>query len=115
MKNITDITKRMIAFRDARDWKQFHTPKDCAVGLVLEATEVLEQFQYMNTEEVAKHIQTHKEDIADELADVMYWVLIMAHDLKIDMIDAVDKKITKTEKKYPIEKAKGNHIKYNKL
>lgn len=114
-KDIKDLTQRIIAFRDARDWKQFHNPKDVALSLVLEAGEVMEHFQWKNKEEMEKHVIENKEDIADELADVLYWVLLMSNDLKIDVLDALEKKIKKNEDKYPVEKAKGKHTKYNKL
>ena len=115
MKNINDLTKRIIAFRDARDWKQFHNPKDIALSLVLEASEVMEHFQWKNKEEIEKYIDINKADIGEELADVLYWVLLMSHDLKIDVLDALEKKIRKNEAKYPVEKSKGKHTKYNKL
>jgi len=115
MKNIEELTKKIIAFRDARDWKQFHNPKDVALSLVLEAGEVMEHFQWKNKEEMEKYIETNKSDIGEELADVLYWVLLMSHDLKIDVLDALDKKIVKNEEKYPVEKAKGRHSKYTEL
>lgn len=115
MDSIKDITEKIIAFRNERDWKQFHNPKDVALSLVLEATEVLEHFQWKNKEEVEKHIIDHKEDIGEELADVFNWVLIMCHDLDIDIIEASEKKIKKNEEKYPVEKAKGKHTKYTEL
>ena len=115
MKNINDLTKRIIAFRDARDWKQFHNAKDLALSLVLEASEVMEHFQWKNKEEIEKYIETNKAEIGEELADVLYWVLLMSHDLKIDVLDALEKKIRKNEEKYPVNKAKGNHTKYTKL
>lgn len=115
MKNINNLTKRIIAFRNARDWKQFHNPKDVALSLVLEAGEVMEHFQWKNKEEIEKYVETNKAEIGEELADVLYWVLLMSHDLKIDVLDALEKKIEKNEKKYPVEKAKGRHAKYNKL
>jgi len=115
MKNINDLTKRIIAFRDARDWKQFHNPKDVALSLVLEASEVMEHFQWKNKEEIEEYIETNKTDISEELADVLYWVLLMSHDLKIDVLVALEAKIRKNEEKYPVEKAKGKHTKYNKL
>ena len=114
-KNINDLTKRIIAFRDARDWKQFHNAKDVALSLVLEASEVMEHFQWKNREEIEKYIETNKADIGEELADVLYWVLLMSHDFKIDVLDALEKKIRKNEEKYPVEKARGKHTKYNKL
>ena len=115
MKNIDDLTKRIIAFRDARNWKQFHNAKDVSLSLVLEAGEVMEHFQWKNKVEIEKYIETNKADIGEELADVLYWVLLMSHDLKIDVLDALEKKIRKNEEKYPVDKAKGKHTKYNKL
>lgn len=115
MKNVQGLTKRIIDFRDARDWKQFHNPKDLALSLVLEAGEVMEHFQWKNKEEMEKYVETNKVEIGEELADVLYWVLLMSHDLKIDILDALEKKIKKNEDKYPVEKAKGKHTKYNKL
>ncbi len=115
MENIEELTKRIIEFRDARDWKQFHNPKDVAISLCLEAAEVLEHFQWKSKEEIEEHIKTNKEHIGEELADVLYWVLLMSHDLDIDILDALDKKIQKNESKYPVEKAKGKHTKYNNL
>lgn len=115
MSDIENFTKRIITFRDAREWKQFHNPKDCALSLVLEASEVMEHFQWKNTEEVKSYINSHREDIGDELADVFYWVLLMSHDMDIDLLGALDRKMKKNEKKYPEDKAKGNHIKYTKF
>ena len=115
MKSIKELTDRIISFRDAREWKQFHNPKDVALSLVLEAGEVMEHFQWKNKEEIEKYIVEAKEDIGDELADVLYWVLLMSHDLKIDVLDALEKKLKKNEAKYPVEKAKGKHTKYTKL
>ena len=106
MSDIQKLTELVIAFRDARDWKQFHNPKDCALSLSLEAAEVLEHFQWKNGEEVSEYIMTHKGDIGEELADVMNWVLILAHDLDIDIIDACERKNMKNIAKYPVEKAK---------
>ncbi len=115
MKIINELTKRIIAFRDARDWKQFHNQKDVALSLVLEATEVMEHFQWKNKKEIKKYVVEAKKEIGEELADVLYWVLLMSHDLDIDVFGALDKKMIKNEKKYPVKKSKGKHTKYNKL
>jgi len=112
MKQLID---RIIKFRDARDWKQFHNPKDVALSLVLEATEVMEHFQWKNQKEIEKYVKTHKIEIAEELADTLYWVLLMSHDLGIDILDSLDKKMIKNEAKYPVAKAKGKHTKYTEL
>jgi len=110
-----EIIKKIIEFRDARNWKQFHNPKDCAISLSLEASEVLEHFQWKSKEEMEEHIKTHKDEIGEELADVLYWILLMSHDLDIDIIDAIEKKMKKNEKKYPVEKSKDKHTKYTEL
>lgn len=115
MNTINDLTQKIIAFRDARDWKQFHNPKDVVLSLVLEASEVMEHFQWKGKSEIKQYIKKHRVDIGEELADVLYWVLLMSYDLKIDIIDALYKKIDKNSKKYPIKKSRGRHTKYNKL
>lgn len=112
---IEKLTERIITFRDARDWKQFHNPKDLALSLVLEASEVLEHFQWKNSKEVEEHVLKNNEQIGDELADVLYWVLLMGHDLDINVLQALDRKMKKNEEKYPVEKARGKHNKYTEL
>lgn len=114
-KNINELVSKIISFRDARDWKQFHNPKDVALSLVLEAGEVMEHFQWKNEEEMEKHAISHREEIGEELADVLYWILLLSFDLKINVLDALEKKIKKNEEKYPIEKTKGNAKKYTEL
>lgn len=115
MDTFKQLAKQLAAFRDARDWKQFHNPKDFSLSLVLEAAEVMEHFQWKNEEEMGKHIETHREEIGDELADVLYCVLLMSHDMGIDLLEALQRKMKKNEAKYPVEKAKGKHTKYTEL
>ena len=115
MSDIAKLTDALVKFRDERDWKQFHNPKDCALSLSLEAAEVLEHFQWKNGEELEKYVIERKIDIAEELADVLYWVLLLSNDLKIDLVEAFEKKMIRNGKKYPVEKAKGRHTKYTAL
>ncbi len=115
MSDIKDLTEKIKQFRDERDWKQFHNSKDVALSLVLEAAEVLEHFQWKSPTEIEEYIKSNKKEIGEELADVLYWVLLMSHDLEIDIKEALKKKIAKNEEKYPVDKAKGKHTKYNKL
>ncbi|MDD5209845.1 MAG: nucleotide pyrophosphohydrolase [Elusimicrobiales bacterium] len=115
MSSIENLTKKIIAFRDARDWAQFHNPKDVAISLSLEAAELLEHFQWKNPAEIAAHLKTHKTEVSEELADILYWVLLLSHDLKIDPLAALSKKLKKNAKKYPVSKAKGRHTKYTGL
>ena len=115
MTNVKTLTKRIIEFRDAREWKKFHRPKDVAIALVLEAAEVIEHFQWKSEAETKKYLRTNKAHVAEELADVLYCVLLMSHDLGIDILDALDRKMDQNEKKYPVEKAKGNAKKYTEF
>ena len=115
MDKIEQALKRMLEFREARDWKQFHNPKDMSLSLVLEAGEVMEHFQWKSQKEVEEYVATHKNEIGEELADTLYWILLMAHDLGIDLFDAMEKKMEKNEAKYPVEKTKGRHTKYTQL
>lgn len=113
--HIEELRSRIIAFRDARDWKQFNTPKDMALSLVLESAELLEHFQWKTGQEIDAYLTTHKDSVGEELADVLYWVLLISHDLGIDPFEALEKKMVKNEAKYPVDKAKGTHAKYTEL
>jgi dCTP diphosphatase len=115
MSDLKKLQEKIVAFRDDRNWKQFHNPKDLAISLSLEASELLEHFQWKSPEEIQAHLAKNKGEVAEELADVLYWVLLIAHDLEIDVVSASQDKMTKNDKKYPIEKAKDNHRKYNEL
>jgi NTP pyrophosphatase (non-canonical NTP hydrolase) len=115
MGDIAKLTEALIKFRDARDWKQFHNPKDCAISLSLEAAEVLEHFQWKGGEGVEAYLKENKDKVGEELADVLYWILLMSHDLGIDIGEAFERKMEKNEQKYPVDKAKGNHAKYTDL
>ncbi len=115
MSSIKQLTEKIIKFRDARNWKQFHNPKDVALSLSLEAGEFMEHFQWKNEKEMEEYIKKNREAIGEELADVLYWVLLASHDLSIDPTIALEKKLKKNKKKYPVEKAKGKHTKYTEL
>jgi dCTP diphosphatase len=115
MTQLEAMTQRIQQFRDARDWKQFHNPKDIALSMMLEAGEVAEHFQWMNADEMRQHAAANKDAIGEELADVLYWVLLLSADLKIDLAEAFDKKLKINESKYPADKARGRHTKYDKL
>lgn len=115
MSELNDMTDRILAFRDRRDWKQFHNPKDLSISLMLEAAEVVEHFQWKSAEEMREHVDKHRDDVGEELADVLYWVLLLSHDIGVDIAAAFSKKMEQNEAKYPVEKAKGNHKKYNQL
>ncbi|MFA6600259.1 MAG: nucleotide pyrophosphohydrolase [Candidatus Omnitrophota bacterium] len=115
MNQIQQITEKIKRFRDERDWMQFHNHKDVALSLVLEAAEVLEHFQWKKPDEVEAHAKACKDEIADELADVAMFLFELADNLEIDLAKAIEIKMAKNARKYPIEKSKGKHTKYDKL
>tara|TARA_B100000242_G_C43003694_1_gene466353 strand:+ start:835 stop:1173 length:339 start_codon:yes stop_codon:yes gene_type:complete len=99
-------------FIKQRDWEQFHDPKNLAISLSLESSEVLELFQWTKDNEINKNKVTN---LKDELADVYYWLLLLADHYDIDIDDALEEKIKKNEKKYPIDKSKGSSEKYSEF
>jgi len=113
--SLSALTKLVLDFRTARDWKQFHTPKELAISLVVESAELLEIFQWKQGQELEAAVAKRRTEIADELADCLHSILLLAHDLKIDMNEALSEKMRKMEQKYPVAKAKGKPRKYNEL
>ncbi|WP_430613423.1 nucleotide pyrophosphohydrolase [Flavobacterium sp. JP2137] len=109
MKNLDQVIQELIAFRDARDWKQFHNSKDLAIALSIEASELLELFLWKGNEE------GNLERLKEELADVMMYALLLADKNQLDMAEIIEAKIKKNNEKYPVEKAKGTAKKYNEL
>lgn len=114
---IAELKKRFIQFRDERDWKKFHNPKDLAVSISIEANELLELFQWKDNAEVEEMLKNPKkmQEIRDELADIVTYCLSASDTLNIDLSEAVTQKLAKSAIKYPVEKAKGNAKKYNEL
>ncbi|MCB9493420.1 MAG: nucleotide pyrophosphohydrolase [Epsilonproteobacteria bacterium] len=115
MEKFDQLKEKMLKFRQDRDWKQFHNPKDMALSLVLEAAEVLELFQWQREHELDAALKEKREQLGDELSDVLFWIVLMANDCDIDLFDAAERKLEKTAKKYPIEKARGVRKKYTEL
>lgn len=115
MDDLKKITEKIKKFRDERDWMKFHNHKDMALSLVLEAAEVLEHFQWKSAEEVIRYGKTHKAELSEELADVAMYLFELADNLGIDLKLAIDKKLRINNRKYPVEKARGKHTKYDKL
>jgi len=113
--SIQEIIAKIRAFRDEREWMQFHDPKSMAASVVIEAGELLEHFQWKNKEEAKEYVKSHKNEIAEEMADVAAYLFEMSDNLGIDLLDAIHKKIEKNAAKYPVEKAKGVHTKYDQL
>lgn len=107
-----ETIQQILQFRDDRDWRQFHTPKDLAISLSLEAAELLEVFQWSGTDLVC----TEKIDkVKEELADVVSYCVLMADACNLDLDEIVLAKLKRNNEKYPVEKAKGNSAKYTEL
>jgi NTP pyrophosphatase (non-canonical NTP hydrolase) len=109
------LLKSALKFRDEREWKQFHSFKDLAVTLALEAAEVLEHAQWKSEKEVHAYLKTHHEHVADELADVLHVLLLLAEHADVDLAKAFEQKMKKNRAKYPVEKARGSAKKYTEL
>lgn len=94
---------------------QFHDPKSMAASISIEAAELLEHFQWRTTEEAEEFVKSNKSEVAEEMADIACYLFEMADNANIDLLEAVQKKIKKNAEKYPVEKAKSTHLKYDKL
>lgn len=108
MDKLEQLKQRIDKFNKDRDWDKFHTPSNLAKSISIEASELLECFQWNDKE-------FDIESVKEELADVMNYCIQMSQVLNVDIIDIINDKMDKTEKKYPVEKAKGVATKYNKL
>lgn len=115
MDRVKEITGKIKKFRDEREWMQFHDPKNMAVSIIIEASELLEHFQWKTKEEVQQYLKANKNDVKEEIADIAMYLFELADNLGIDLIKAMEQKLKKNSKKYPVEKAKGKHTKYTKL
>src|SRR3990172_7221735 len=115
MDDVQQIIEKIKTFRDERDWMQFHDPKNMAVSIVLEASELLEHFQWKDKNEVEQYLKENREAVQDEIADIALYLFELADNLGIDLIRAMEHKLDKNDKKYPAQKARGRHTKYDKL
>ena len=110
-----EVLKRIRQFRDERDWMQFHDPKNLAVSISIEAAELLELFQWKTGEEAVRYAAENKERVSDEMADVAIYLLELADNIGVDLLQAIEAKLRKNAAKYPIEKARGVATKYTDL
>jgi NTP pyrophosphatase (non-canonical NTP hydrolase) len=114
---VSELKQKVKDFAEARDWDQFHNAKDLAIGVITEASELLEHFRFKSVEEFEKMMKdpAKKESISEELADVLIFSLRFAQKYDIDVSSAIVDKLEKSGKKYPVEKAKGSNKKYNEF
>ena len=108
MDKLEILKQRIDKFNKDRDWDQFHTPVNLAKSISIEASELLECFQWSND-------KYNKEDVIEELADVMNYCIQMSQVLDVDIVDIINKKMDQNDRKYPVEKAYGKSEKYDKL
>ena len=114
--NIKNIQKQLSDFANERDWNQFHNPKNLAMALSVEASELVEIFQWLTPEQSEEIMSTNEgEHVKEELADVMIYLIRLADKLNIDLEDAVTDKIVKNGEKYPVDTSKGNTTKHTTL
>ncbi len=112
VQELKDIIKRFVT---ERDWTQYHNPKNLSMSMAIEAAELMEKFQFVSNEESIEIAQSHKQEIAHELCDVLAYVLSFANAADIDLSSYFTEKIELNRQKYPIEKSKGSFGKYTKL
>jgi len=111
----SELVAALLAFRKERDWEQFHSPRNLAAALSVEAAELLEHFIWTPDAEVASVAAAKKHRIAAEIADVAIYLSYLAHDLEIDIDTAVQEKLRTNAERYPVEKARGSSRKYSDL
>jgi NTP pyrophosphatase (non-canonical NTP hydrolase) len=109
MSELDQVIHELVEFRDVRDWKQFHNPKDLSLALSIEASELLEHFLWKNAEDA------NKDKIKYELADIFAYALLLANHYELDLPSIIREKMEINNQKYPVEKAKGTAKKYTDL
>lgn len=112
---IESLTAEIRAFRDARDWMQFHAPKELAVAIAAEAGELLQHFVWQNPEQSEQRARERRTEVGSEIADVAILLFELADNLDINLADAMRAKLAKNELRYPAAKACGSNKKYNEL
>ncbi len=114
---IHELKVKIKKFCEDRDWDQYHGAKDLAIGIITESSELLEHFRFKSQNEIEEMFKDgeKKDNISEEMADIMYFLLRLAQRYNLDLSDAMIKKMIKNENKYPIEKAKGSNKKYTEL
>ncbi|MGE0637057.1 MAG: nucleotide pyrophosphohydrolase [Bacteroidia bacterium] len=110
--NFNDVEQQVLAFRDERNWKQFHQIKDLLLGLNIEVGELQELHLWKSPEQLAE-IDTHK--VKDEIADIAIFLIYISKHYNIDLTQAIAAKLLKNAAKYPVDKSKGSNKKYNEL
>lgn len=113
--SISDLTARIQAFVDAREWRRYHNPKDLTVAIAAEAGELLQHFVWQQDDQLEARVDSRRDEIASEIADVAILLFELADNLGLGLGEIMERKITHNESRYPVDKAKGNNLKYSEL
>jgi len=113
--SLESLTREICAFRDARDWRQFHNPKELAVAITAEAGELLQHFVWQSPEQSVQRVTDRRAEIESEMADVAILLLELADSCGINLAEAIRAKLALNEARYPADKARGSNKKYNEL
>jgi NTP pyrophosphatase (non-canonical NTP hydrolase) len=115
VKDLETLRQTVAAFVAERDWEQFHSPKNLAMALTVEAAELQEQFQWLTLEQAEALDDDQREAVADEMADVLVYLVRLADRLDVDLLEAAERKMAKNRAKYPAEQVRGKAVKYTEL
>src|SRR3989339_1285526 len=113
MGDIQELKDKVEKFCTDRDWDQLHSPKDLAIGVITESSELLQHFRFKNDAEMKQILKDKRAEIGEELADIMFFILRFAQMYDFDLKSEIEKKIAKNEQRLPIDKSKGKNRKYD--
>jgi dCTP diphosphatase len=113
--DLDNAIKKILEFREERDWAQFHDPKNLAEAISIEAGELLEQFLWLTTEESKGLTEKKLEKAKEEIADILIFLVYMCDTLGVDLIEEIERKLETNAEKYPVDKSKGSSKKYTDL
>jgi len=113
--SISELTSQIQEFVDARDWRQFHNAKDLAVAISAEAGELMQHFVWQQDSQIERRLEDHREEIGSEIADVAILLFEFADNLGFKLGDVMQEKIARNDVRYPVDKSRGNNLKYSEL
>jgi NTP pyrophosphatase (non-canonical NTP hydrolase) len=112
---VEEVTRQIRAFRDERGWARFHNPKDMAIGISVEAAELLQHFLWKSKEESEARAREHIAEVKEEIADIGIFLFELADNLGLNLVEIMAEKLQTNAVKYPVSKANGKHLKYTEL
>ncbi|HCZ07475.1 MAG: hypothetical protein PWP37_957 [Thermotogota bacterium] len=113
--DLTDVVEKLKNFRDSRDWRKFHDPKNLAMSIAIEAAELMEIFQWVNSNDSLDKAREQEHRVREEVADILLYLLSLADTLQIDLRNACLEKLDLNEKRYPVAESYGRALKYTEL